>query len=54
MYMGTNAPFTFRILKKKSHFYVFKNYSVKCLDRYIQKVCRQKKIQLKIHCILEK
>jgi hypothetical protein len=49
MYMGTTASFIFRILKKIkiSHFYVFKNYSVKYLDRYIQKVCMQKKVQLK-------
>jgi hypothetical protein len=54
MYMGTSAPFTFRILKiSKSHTSMSpKIMMLKYISRYLQEECIQK-IPLKIHCILE-
>jgi hypothetical protein len=44
VHMSNSASFTFRILYffKISHFYVFKNYGVKYIDRYVQEECVRK------------
>jgi hypothetical protein len=53
VHMGTSAPSIFQNFEnfKISHFYVFKNYDVKYIDRYIHEECTQK-VPLKIRYIL--